>query len=117
MLAALGARQVGQRETLPGGAFELLTRLQGKIGHVHLIDSDGTLHNNKISSLVPFGKGILNFDLLIPEIVRCRLPTNWWTIDLCFWPDAWEATAGAKVFLEGMAEKYATVKLLSEISG
>jgi sugar phosphate isomerase/epimerase len=105
--AALGARQPGQRETLPGGALELLTRLRGKIGHVHLIDSDGTLHNNETSTHAPFGQGVLDFDALIPEILRCGCPTNWWTIDLCFWPNAWEVTAAAKRFLGGMARKYA----------
>ncbi len=107
MVAAVGARQPGQKATLPGGALELLTRLRGKIGHVHLIDSDGTLHNNETSTHAPFGNGVLEFDVLIPEILCCGLPTNWWTIDLCFWPDAWEVTASAKQFLEGMAAKYA----------
>ncbi len=106
-MAAVGARQPGRKETLPGGALELLTRLRGKIGHVHLIDSDGTLHNNETSTHAPFGQGVLDFDLLIPEVLRCGLPTNWWTIDLCFWPNAWEVTAQAKRFLEGMAAKYA----------
>jgi sugar phosphate isomerase/epimerase len=106
--AALGARQPGGKETLPGGALELLTRLRGKIGHVHLIDSDNTLHNNETSTHAPFGRGVLNFDLLIPEVLRSGCPTNWWTIDLCFWPNAWEAMADAKLFLEQMAEKYVT---------
>jgi sugar phosphate isomerase/epimerase len=106
MCAAVGARQAGQRETLPGGAIELLTRLRGKIGHVHLIDSDGTLHNGETSTHTPFGQGELDFDRLIPEILRCGCPSNWWTIDLCFWPDAWEVTAAAKAFLERMARKY-----------
>jgi sugar phosphate isomerase/epimerase len=104
--AAIGARQPGQRETLPGGALELLTRLRGKLAHVHLIDSDGTLHQNETSTHAPFGQGVLNFDLLIPEIQRSGLPTNWWTIDLCFWPNAWEVTADAKKFLDKMAQKY-----------
>jgi sugar phosphate isomerase/epimerase len=105
--AAVGARQPGQRETLPGGALELLTRLRGKIGHVHLIDSDGTLHNHETSTHAPFGQGVLDFDALIPEILRSGCPTNWWTIDLCFWPNAWEVTAAAKTFLNRMARKYA----------
>lgn len=107
MVATVGARQPGSKETLPGGALELLARLRGKIGHVHLIDSDGTLHNNDTSTHAPFGQGVLNFDVLIPEILRCGLPTNWWTIDLCFWPDAWEVTADAQRFLKRMAAKYA----------
>ncbi len=105
--ASVGARQPGKKETLPGGGLELLTRLRGKIGHVHLIDSDSTLHNNETSTHAPFGQGVLNFDKLLPEVLRSGLPTNWWTIDLCFWPNAWEVTADAKKFLEPLAKKYA----------
>ncbi len=107
MCAAVGARQHGEKETLPGGALELLTRLRGKIAHVHLIDSDNTLHNNETSTHAPFGQGVLDFDRLIPEVIRSGAPATWWTIDLCFWPNAWEVTAAAKRFLERLAEKYA----------
>jgi sugar phosphate isomerase/epimerase len=107
MCAAVGARQPGEKETWPSGALELLERLRGKIGHVHLIDSDGTLHDNETSTHAPFGEGVLDFDRLIPAVVSSGLPTNWWTIDLCFWPRAWEVTAEAKTFLEGLARKYA----------
>ncbi len=107
LCAARGARHPGEKETLPGGALELLTRLRGKVGHLHLIDSDNTLHNSETSTHAPFGQGVLNFDQLIPELLRSGLPTNWWTIDLCFWPNAWEVTADAKVFLDRMAQKYA----------
>lgn len=105
--AAVGARQPGERETLAGGALELLTRLRGKIGHIHLIDSDGSLHHDETSTHAPFGQGVLDFDRLIPEVLHSGSPSNWWTIDLCFWPNAWEVTADAKTYLEGMARKYA----------
>ena len=108
--AAVGARQPGEKETLPGGALELLERLRGKIGHVHLIDSDNTLHNNETSTHAPFGQGVLDFDALIPALLRSGVPTNWWTIDLCFWPNAWEVTADAKVFLDRMGQKYVSQK-------
>ena len=107
--ATLAARQPGQKETLPGGALELLTQLRGKIGHVHLIDSDNTLHDDETSTHAPFGQGVLDFDRLIPELLACGCPSNWWTIDLCFWPNAWEVTADAKRFLDGMARKYAAL--------
>src|SRR5439155_1443122 len=81
-----------------------------KIDHVHLIDSDNTLHNNETSTHAPFGQGVLNFDALIPALLRSGAPTNWWTIDLCFWPNAWEVTADAKVFLDRMAQKYVNQK-------
>ena len=106
--AAVGARQPGEKETLTGGALELLTRLRGKIGHIHLIDSDGTLHGDETSTHAPFGQGILDFNRLIPELLRCGCPSNWWTIDLCFWANAWEATADAKAFLDGMSRTYAS---------
>src|SRR5262249_5252047 len=50
MCAAIGANQPGQKETLPGGALELLEKLKGKITHVHLIDSDGSLNEHNTST-------------------------------------------------------------------
>ena len=54
-LAGKGARQPGKKEVLPGGCLELARRLRGKINHIHLIDSDGTLHGEETSSHAPFG--------------------------------------------------------------
>ena len=107
MCAAVGARQPGQKEILKGGALELLQKLKGKIAHVHLIDSDGTLHDNETSTHAPFGKGVLNWDQLIPELAKAGVPSDWWCIDLCFWPEAWEVTADAKRFLDQMRKKHA----------
>jgi sugar phosphate isomerase/epimerase len=107
MCAAVGANQVGQKETLPGGAMELLEKLQGKITHVHLIDSDNTLNEHHTSTHAPFGKGILNFDELLPALNKAGAPGDWWCIDLCFWPDAWSVTADSMKFLSAMRQKYA----------
>ncbi len=96
MVAAVGARQPGERETLPGGALELAQRLRGKIGHIHLIDSDGTLHDDETSTHAPMGEGILDFTVLLPELAQSGVPHDWWTIDLCFWPDAWAVTERCK---------------------
>ncbi len=96
MVAAVGARQPAPKETLPGGALELAQRLRGKIGHIHLIDSDGTLHDDETSTHVPIGEGLLRFDELLPELNRSGVPHDWWTIDLCFWPDAWAVTEKCK---------------------
>ncbi len=107
MCAAVGANQVGAKETLPGGAKELLERLKGHITHVHLIDSDGTINEHNTSTHAPFGKGVLNFDELLPAIQRAGVPNDWWCVDLCFWPNAWEVTADSKKFLDKMRAKYA----------
>lgn len=106
MVARHGARQPGQRETLPGGIRELAERCQGKIGRVHLIDSDDTLHDNHTSTHPPFGEGNLDFDEFMPAIVAAGCPDDWWTIDLCFWPDAWAATERCKQGIDKLVEQY-----------
>lgn len=106
MVAKYGARQPGQKETLPGGALELIQKLSGRINHIHLIDSDGTLHGDETSTHAPFGDGELNFDELIPALNKAGVPHDWWTIDLCFWPDAWTVTRRCKDSLDALIRKY-----------
>ena len=107
MVAAVGARQPGEKETLPGGALELAQKLRGKISHLHLIDSDGTLHDDETSTHTPFGEGLLDFDTLIPELVNhSGIPHDWWTIDLCFWPDAWAVTEKCKKAVDELNARY-----------
>ena len=105
-VAQQGARQPGKKETLPGGIRELAERLEGKIGRVHLIDSDGTMNEHKTSTHPPFGEGNLDFDDFMPAIANAGCPDDWWTIDLCFWPDAWKATEKCKKALDGLVAKY-----------
>ena len=106
MIAVHGARQVGEKETLPGGVREFAQRLEGKIGRIHLIDSDGTLHDGRTSKHVPFGRGQLDFDEIMPALVVGSCPDDWWTIDLCCCGDAWEATADCKGFVDELAEEF-----------
>ena len=107
MCAVIGANQVGAKETLPGGELELLEKLKGKITHLHLIDSDGTINEHNTSTHNPFGTGKVNFDKLIPALMDCGVPHDWWSVDLCFWPNAWEVTADSKRFLDKLRQKYA----------
>lgn len=108
MVAAVGANQPGEKETLPGGELELLQRLKGKITHLHLIDSDGSLNEHNTSTHNPFGTGRLNFDTLVPAMNDAGVPNDWWCVDLCFWPNAWEVTADSKKFLDQLRAKYAS---------
>ncbi len=106
MVAAVGARQPGEKETLPGGALELAQKLRGKINHIHLIDSDGTLHDDETSTHAPFGDGMLDFDALLPELNQSGVAHDWWTIDLCFWPDAWAVTERCKKAIDELNVTY-----------
>ena len=85
MCAVVGARQMGAKETLPGGVVQFIHMLTGKIGAVHFIDSDGTLHDNETSTHAPFGKGKLNFDEITRAFLDAGYDDEWWPIDLCFW--------------------------------
>lgn len=107
MCAAVGANQPGSKDLLPGGAMELLEKLKGKITHIHLIDSDGSLNEHSTSTHNPFGTGALNFDKLIPALNQAGVPHDWWCVDLCFWPNAWDVTADSKRFLDKLRQKYA----------
>ncbi len=111
MVGVNGARQEGEKETFRT-QVEFLRFLSGRINHVHLIDSDNTCHkndtgNDETSAHPPFGTGVVDFDAVMPALIQAyRLPHDWWTIDLCFYPDAWAATERCKKFMDGLVAKY-----------
>jgi sugar phosphate isomerase/epimerase len=106
MCGVMGSRQFGKRETLPGGVEQFAHMLTGKIGAVHFIDSDGTLHGDETSTHAPFGKGVLDFDSITKAILAAGYDDEWWPIDLCFWSNALEATKPAKEFMDVLVAKY-----------
>jgi sugar phosphate isomerase/epimerase len=114
MVGVMGVRQEGEKQVFPN-QIELIHLLSGRINHIHLIDSDNTCHKDangedETSAHPPFGLGVLNFDEIMPELLKAaRLPHDWWTIDLCFWPDAWKATADCKHALDALVQKYGDV--------
>ncbi|HIG05146.1 MAG TPA: sugar phosphate isomerase/epimerase [Planctomycetes bacterium] len=111
MVAVVGARHPGAKEVLAGGQLELIQMLSGRINHIHLIDSDNSCHKaedgtDETSSHPPFGLGVLDFDSIVPALAKETLPHDWWTIDLCFWPDAWQATASCKTSIDELNSRY-----------
>src|SRR3712207_7132610 len=77
------------------------------------------------STLVPYttlfrSEGVLDFDALAPALARERVGHDWWTVDLCFWPDAWNATAKCKAarseehMSELQSRQYLVCRLLLE---
>jgi sugar phosphate isomerase/epimerase len=102
----LGRGQVADPpETLEGGQLELLRALDGRIAHVHLIDSDGTLADGRFSKHVPFGDGDVDWDAVIPALEAAGSGDDWWTVDVCFRPDAWPVFAHALPFLRRFTER------------
>ena len=86
MVSVVGARQTGEKEILPGGVVELSELLEEDIGHFHLIDSDGTLHNDETSTHAPFGTGHIDFEEVLGEMEPVLGWLEWWTVDFCFCP-------------------------------
>ncbi|MCL5746437.1 MAG: sugar phosphate isomerase/epimerase, partial [Acidobacteria bacterium] len=119
MVGVNGARQEGEKEVFPS-QVEFIRFLSGRIVHLHLIDSDNTCHKDangqdETSAHPPFGLGVIDFDQVMPELVKAaRLPHDWWTIDLCFWPDAWNATADCKKTLDDLIRKYGSAAKQAE---
>jgi len=102
MCSVQAAKQTPPLDKLEGGAVEFAGLLQGKIGHVHVIDSDNTLHDNETSTHAPLGEGVLDFKTLLPAIRDAGYTSTWWSIDLCFWPNAWEITENCKRYLDNL---------------
>jgi sugar phosphate isomerase/epimerase len=86
LCSVTGARQEGEPETLNGGVVEFLEMLSGRIGHVHIVDTDGTLYGEETSSHLLFGQGLINFEKLAPKL-KALPGIDWWCVDLAFRAD------------------------------
>lgn len=86
MGAVVGARHVGEKEILEGGLEEFARIAKPYIGHFHLIDSDGKLHDDETSVHAPFGAGFVDFPAVIAELGAALDPIEWWCFDFCFCP-------------------------------
>jgi len=101
MSAVEGARHIEEGCKLKGGVVEFCEMAKGRIGFVHVIDSDGTLNVAATSTHAPFGEGVIDFDVVIPALLdKALYKGDWWAIDLCEWGDAWEVTAQCKEFVD-----------------
>ncbi len=101
MCGVAGARQHGEPETV-AGVKQFLTMLEGSIGAIHLMDSDGTLCGDETSTHCPFGEGLVDFRKLAPHLLA-QLDIDWWCIDMCFWPGSWELIEPSLKFVRGLA--------------
>jgi sugar phosphate isomerase/epimerase len=101
MCGVVSARQHGAKEKLAGGVAEFLKKLEGRIGAIHLIDSDGTLHGEETSTHRPFGEGFIDFKNLAPQLLAAP-DIQWWCIDMCFWAGSWERIDSSLAFVKNL---------------
>ncbi|MCD6727727.1 MAG: sugar phosphate isomerase/epimerase [Solirubrobacteraceae bacterium] len=103
----LGHNQVQPVEKLEGGQLELLSKLHGRIGHVHLCDSDNNTWQNAFGTHLGFGKGNVDFDALIPALLDAGYEGEWWSVDAIpmsseTWADTWDG----KLWLEDALDRH-----------
>ncbi|MEO8091418.1 MAG: sugar phosphate isomerase/epimerase family protein [bacterium] len=104
---ANGSNQIGEVEVLEGGQVEFLERLKGRITHIHLIDADGSLFDDRFSRHIPFGKGDVDWETVMPALVAAGSGDDWWTIDVCWWDDAWPVFEDGLEFVRELRDRYA----------
>jgi len=105
----VGAKQMGERQSLPGGVAQFAHMLTGKIGHVHFSDCSPTVDSDNTpgGTRTPFGKGALDFDAVVPAVLQAGYTGTWWSIDLgsvSF--NALVEAAPAKSFMDDLARRY-----------
>lgn len=107
MCSVVAAGQKVPLETLKGGVPEFARLLKGRIGYIHLVDSDNTLFDNdRQATHVPFGEGVLDFDEIMPALSEAGCTSDWWGLDFYYVPAAWNRTSEAKRFIDGLRAKY-----------
>jgi sugar phosphate isomerase/epimerase len=104
MGAVAGARQV-ETETLDGGATEYARLLAPHTGHLHLIDSDGSLHDDETSAHIPFGEGHVDFAPMLEALRPTLDGLAWWGIDFCFCPTTEQDARKAVPFVRRLAQE------------
>jgi sugar phosphate isomerase/epimerase len=98
----VGLRQTGgEKEVSADGVLSLAQKLRGKINAIQVIDCDGSLNEHQTSTHNPMGEGNIDFPPVMKELAaHSGSPHDWWTIDLCFWPNAWPATQKCKTAVD-----------------
>jgi sugar phosphate isomerase/epimerase len=98
LCGVVGARQQGEIETLPGGVPAFIDMLSGRIGHVHIVDTDGTLYGEETSTHCALGEGVLDFKTLAPKL-KAIPAIRWWCVDLSFNPNSERLLASSLKFV------------------
>lgn len=105
MGAVIGSRHTVGKEILSGGVAEYADMLSEYVGHLHLIDSDGTLHDDETSTHTPFGEGYINFPESLKPVVPVLRNLEWWCADYCFCAETETAARKAPDIMRNLAKE------------
>lgn len=104
--AVAGARQGPDPELLTGGVIEYAEMLAPYLGHLHLIDADGALHDDETSEHLPFGQGHVDFGGTLQALEPALAGLTWWGVDFCFCPTTEEDGRRAVPFVRELAASH-----------
>ena len=104
---ALGHNQVQPVERLEGGHVEFIQKMKGKIGHMHVCDTDSNTWHNAFGTHLGIGKGVIDFDTLIPAVVDSGYTSKWWSVDsIPMSAETWTDTWSDRISLDALLDKH-----------
>ena len=102
----LAHNQVQPAERLAGGAVEFAQLFKGKIGHVHVCDTDNNTWQNAFGTHLGIGKGVVDFDALIP-VLADAYGGEWWSVDaIPMTADSWADTWTDRFTLDALLDRH-----------
>lgn len=94
-------------ERLEGGQVEFVKMMAGKIGHMHVCDTDSNTWQNLFGTHLGIGKGVVDFDALIPAVLDSGYSSPWWSVDaIPMSVDTWADTWADKFTLDALLDKH-----------
>lgn len=99
--------QVQPQERLEGGQVEFVKMMAGRIGHMHVCDTDSNTWHNAFGTHLGIGKGVVDFDALIPAVVESGYTSKWWSVDaIPMTADTWADTWSDRFALDALLDKH-----------
>ncbi len=99
--------QVQPQERLEGGQVEFVKMMAGKIGHMHVCDTDSNTWHNAFGTHLGIGKGVVDFDALIPAVVDSGYTSKWWSVDaIPMTAETWADTWTDRMTLDALLDKH-----------
>ncbi len=103
----LAHNHVQPAERLDGGQVEFVGMMAGKIGHMHVCDTDSNTWHNAFGTHLGIGKGVVDFDALIPAVVDSGYSSPWWSVDaIPMSNDTWGDTWADRFALDALLDKH-----------
>lgn len=103
----LAHNQTQPVERLEGGQVEFVGMLKGRIGHMHVCDSDSNTWHNAFGTHLGIGKGVIDFDALIPAVVDSGYTGKWWSVDaIPMSSETWADTWADRFTLDALLDKH-----------